>query len=376
MKKIILPEKFTSTIISIGKRDGLINNYDFDDMSHIEGINCKLNKRFEQQFYQLLFLYDEVILTDFEFELYDLTKLSSLNNISYLDSYSQDDIVPLNRLNCIVPAIEYDFSQYIKPAVIHSIKRDMSSLYKIKDNMFSDYRFASIFYDILFSAKQEKQHMIKKYANIYDINSRYYHLHSEIKGNYARQTKFYDILLAVIAKNIDPVLRDFELAKEDGMIILDPPYSIEKLGLSSKKEKNIEEIYGTLRVECNKVIPMLPKFNSIQEVLLYREKKEKQIKTLRTEIDNLEIVLSSEGREKMIIKASEDVRKAAKELCRGEETTAIDKWSLFCALPAGLLEFYLSIPPFISLPLSVYGISSYFKKKYVSDKHGWIRIIR
>ncbi len=376
MKKIVLPDKFTSTVLAIAQRESLIDYPIIDDIPHFEVSNYKLKKRLEQQFYQFLFLYDEVVLTDYEFELFDLTKLYSLNNISYLDYHSQNGIIHLNRINHIVPAIEYDFSQYIKPAVIHRIKRDMASFYKIKKDKFSDYQFASVCYDMLFSSKQERQQVINKYAKIYDANSMYYKTCKELNGNYVRPTEYYDNLLAIIANHIDPVLRDFELAKEDGVEILDPPYSIEKLGLTSKKAKNLEEIYGTLRVECSKVIPMLPHFNSIQEVLFYKEKKEKQIKRLRAEIDHLEKVLSTEGREKMILQASEDVKKAAAELCRGEETTAVDKWSLFCALPAGLLEFYLSIPPIASIPLSVCGISSYFKKQYVKDKHGWIRIIR
>lgn len=380
MKKIVLPEKYTSTIIKSAINSELIKYYDFNDgdFSIYKFESPRLSKKIEQQFYQLLFLYDEVILTDYEFELYDITKLMDLDNIIYFNFDKQTEIISMDRLNHIVPSIEYDFAQYIKPAVIHNIKRDMAPFYKIKNENYSDYQFASKYYDILFSDKQRTMRMIEKYANIYDRNAVYYHKYGELvlgRSN-IRPTEFNDNMLAIIARHLDPVLRDFELVKNDGVEILDPPYSIEKLGLKSKKIQNFEEIYGTLKVECSKLIPMLPHFNSIYDVLKFKEKKNLQINQLREEIDHLEYILESEGKEKMIIQASNDVKKASSELCRGEESTAVDKWSIFLALPAGLLEYYLSLPPIFSMPLSIYGISSYFRKKYMVDRNCWIRIVR
>lgn len=378
MKKIILPEKYTHTIIKLAKKDKLIDYYDFDngDFSVYETDNHRLNRKIEQLFYQLLFLYDEVVLTDWEFELYDISKLANLDNITYLDYDEQLTIISEKRLNNIVPSLEYDFSQYIKPAIIHDIKKDMSSFYKIKKKNYSDYQFASKYYDILFSEKAQQQRMTKKYGDIYDINALYYHVRSELNRHEVRPTEFNDNMLAIIARYLDPILRDFELAKENGIEILDPSYAIEKLGLESKKGQNIADIYGTLKTECQNIIPTLPSFSSIYDVLEFKEKKSSQIKRLREEIDHLEHVLMYEGKEKMLIQAANDVKKAAKELCQGEKTTAIDKFSLYFALPAGLLEYYASLPPIISIPLTICGISSYCRKKYMVDKNSWVRIIR
>ena len=82
------------------------------------------------------------------------------------------------------------------------------------------------------------------------------------------------------------------------------------------------------------------------------------------------------GKPKMIERAAEDVNKAVREINRGKKLTKVDRWTTFLALPASVLEFCCSLPPIISLPLGIYGISSYFSHKHMDANNNWIRIIR
>ena len=376
VKKIIIPEKLTDTILAVSKRDGLLECYDFgDDLKETvaEELNgFRYNRKYEQLLYQLLLLYDEVILTDPKCGMFDLSRLE---NVVYYDYNDQERIVNRPRLDHIVPVIEFDFSQYIKPAVIHYLKREMAPMYKIKYPGFSEYQFASKLYDMVYMTGEQKRILVEKYKHIYDANAKHYSVLGLSKNRKMIPNEYFRILLAYIASVMDPVLRDFELCRYEKVDILDPPYSSEKLGIYSRKINNFEDVYGTLRVECNRMIPALPHFNSISEVQSYREKNMRQIRNLRNEIDNLENILITEGKEKMIIEASKDVEKAAKELS-GLDNTPVDTWTTFISLPATLLETYFHLPPIVSLPIAVYGISSYCKKKYIEDKHGWIRVVR
>jgi len=376
MKKIVLPENMTKTILMLGKKEGMIKTFEFgeeiDSVMNEEINSLRRNRKKEQIVYQLLLLYDEMVLTDFTFEGYDISKLTNEYNITYLNMREQESIF---RPDHSSPYIEPDFAQYIKPAVIQNIKKGLSQLYKVKDPDVSDLKFASILYDIVYSSMEEADILVEKYGHLLETNALRYDLKCYINNREVRRGELYEMMVSFMVLEVEKVLRDFELVRNEDTVILDPPYAIDKLGVSSKSISDLSDIYGTLKIECNKMIPDLPAFNSIQEVFNYKEKNKKQIKRFRQEIDNLEKVLASDGREKMIIQATKDVEKSSKELFKLEKTK-VDTWCTFISLPATILEYYKNLPPVVSIPLSVIGISSFFHKKYVEDKHGWIRVIR
>lgn len=140
MKKILLPETFTGTVENIVNKDGLVkgivdstieyeaflndvrkrdSTFDENEFLKFSYHRQRRNKKKEQQLYQMLLLYDEVLFTSFDFEFnYDYSELKKIGGLVYLSNEQVDDLAYKDKLR----KIDFDFSQYIKPAVIHNLK--------------------------------------------------------------------------------------------------------------------------------------------------------------------------------------------------------------------------------------------------------------
>lgn len=399
MKKILLPSSFSGTVENVVNKDGLAkgiidttpeykeflsnikahdNAFDEKEFLKFSYHKQRRNKNKEQQLYQMLLLYDEVLFTDFDFEInYDYSELKKIGGLVYLNDDQISELAYTDRER----KIDFNFSQYIKPAVIYNLKDRIKPFYEIKDEKFSDYRFASILFDLVYAEQEQKIQFSKvflEFIKIAKINKDYYDSYANYKRKGITPVKgeFYSILLESVLGCVEPVLRDFNLANNQSVEIFNPEYSSEKLGLKTKKITDIVDTYGTLKIECTKVIQALPEFSSIQETLDFKEKNMTDIKRLRSVVDELLDIIENEGREKMIEQAAINVNKAARELNKGKELSKIDKWSIFLALPVSALEFLCTMPPIVSLPLSVFGISSYLTQKHIQKRNNWIRVVR
>lgn len=399
MKKILLPETFTGTVENIVNKDGLVkgivdstieyeaflndvrkrdSTFDKNEFLKFSYHRQRRNKKKEQQLYQMLLLYDEVLFTSFDFEFnYDYSELKKIGGLVYLSNEQVDDLAYKDKLR----KIDFDFSQYIKPAVIHNLKNRIKPFYQIKDKKISDYRFASILYDMVYAEQWQKIQFRKEFHELNKLakmNKEYYEFIAAVnhEGYTPVPSEFYTVLLETVLYCVEPVLRDFTLYEKHSIEILNPEYSIEKLGSKAKDISDICDTYGTLKIECSKILPALPEFSSIQETLDYKDKHLIDIKRLRSVIDELLFTLENDSREKMIEQAAISVNKAATELNKGKKLSEIDKWTIFSALPVGVLEFLCAMPPILSLPLSVFGVSSYLTQKQISKKNNWIRVVR
>lgn len=398
MSNVLLPESFSEILIGIAEREHLIRG-DKDSQEAISFINdikeedplfneeeywrfaypkIRRNRRKEQQFFQMLFLYDNVLFSDPTFELqYDYTELKKVPGITYLEEEKMSKRIYLGEDQ----QLDFNFAQYIKPAVIHNVKNNIKSFYRIREEGLSEYRFASILYDVVYSKKEDLNRLIKtnpKFEKAVYLNKLRYDIKREMKfpNSIPIDGEFYTALTGLVIQSVEPVLRDFTLYEELDTIILNPAYSIEKLGTNAGCIEEITDAYGTLKVECSKVINLLPEFKSIQDTLEFKETHSADVKRLSSVIEELLEVLKSSGKSTMIEKAASDVRKAVSEINRGRSLTTVDKWATFLALPASILEFYYSIPPIASIPLGVYGVSSFLKHKHIANRNNWIRIVR
>lgn len=399
MKRILLPETFTGTVENMVNKDGLVRGivdatieYDaflsdigeldpaFDKKKFLEFSyhRERRNKKKEQQLYQMLLLYDEVLFTSFDFEFnYDYSELKKIGGLVYLSDEQVNNLAYTDRAR----KIDFDFSQYIKPAVIYNLKNEIKPFYKLRDKNYSEYRFASVLYDMVYSQQEQRVKFRKEFDELNKIakmNKEYYDFIADVnhEGRIPVSGEFYTILLEIVLNCVEPVLRDFKLLNEHSIEILNPEYSIEKLGCKSQKITNISDVYGTLKIECSKIIPALPEFSSIQETLDYKDRHLADVKRLRSVLEELLYILENDSKEKMIEQAAIDVNKAVKELNRGQELSKIDRWTIFSALPVGVLEFLYSMPPILSLPLSIFGISSYLTQKQINKNNNWIRVVR
>lgn len=399
MKKILLPESFTGTVENIVNKDGLVkgivdatkeyeafyndvrkhdSTFDEEEFLKFSYHRQRRNKKKEQQLYQMLLLYDEVLFTSFDFEFnYDYSELKTIGGLVYLSNEQVDDLAYKDRLR----KIDFDFSQYIKPAVIHNLKNRIKPFYQIKNEKISDYRFASILYDMVYAEQWQKIQFRKEFHELNKLakmNKEYYEFIADVnhEGYIHVPGEFYTVLLETVLYCVEPVLRDFKLYQKHSIEILNPEYSIEKLGSKTKSISDICDTYGTLKIECSKIIPALPEFSSMQETLDYKDKHLTDVKRLRSVIEELLYTLENDSREKMIEQAAISVYKAATELNKGKKLSEIDKWTIFSALPVGVLEFLCAMPPILSLPLSVFGVSSYLTQKQISKKNNWIRVVR
>lgn len=399
MEKILLPETFTGTVENVVNKDGLVkgivdstieykaflkdvrerdSNFDENEFLKFSYHRQKRDKKKEQQLYQMLLLYDEVLFTSFDFELnYDYSELKKIGGLIYLSNEQVDNLAYEDKSR----EIDFDFSQYIKPAVIHNLKNRIKPFYKIKDKNISDYRFASILYDMVYAEHLQKDQFRKEFHQlnkVAKVNKEYYEFIAAVnhEGYIPVSGEFYTVLVETVRNCVEPVLRDFNLHNKHSIEILNPEYSIEKLGIKNSNITDICDTYGALRIECSKVLPELREFSSIWDVLDCKDKHYKDVKRLRSVIEELLYTLENDSREKMIEQAAISVNKAAAEFNKGKKLSKIDKWSIIIAAPAGVLEYLNSMPPIVSLPLSVFGVSSYLTQKQIRKKNNWIWVVR
>lgn len=399
MKKILLPETFGGTVENVVNKEGLAkgiidttpeyklfltnvkdmdNIFDEKDFLKFSYHKQRRNKIREQQLYQMLLLYDEVLFTSFDFEFnYDYSELKKVGGLIYLNDEQICKMAYGDRNR----KIDFNFSQYIKPAVIHNIKNEIKNLYIIRDKKFSEYRFASVLYDLVYAEKKQRIQFGKEFDELNKIVKKNKDFYDFVKDNKYEKTITYRqeynaILLEIVLNCVEPVLRDFALHENQSIEILNPVYSIEKLGLKTKKIEKISDVYGTLKIECSKIIPALPEFSSIKETLDFKEKHMIDVKRLNSVIEELLYILENDGRERMIKQAAINVNKAVEELNKYKLLSKVDKWTIFAALPVGILEFICTMPPIISLPLSVFGISSYLTQTHIKKNNNWIRVVR
>lgn len=373
----------------------------------------------EQQLYQLLLLYDEVIYSypSLLADSYDWTELKKTGCVTHLESSNY-----LNGADCYatLAGIDYTFSQYLKPGVLDLLKEKLTDEYNRVNRNYSLNIFTSILFELFFSKDKdatlsfvlgeynnddfqqllqaldiidegEKENVcfedkmtlesvgqirefLANYRNYIDPNNTDpFYSHESMNNGF----KYNDYLASEIFNPVIlSVLIDLEISTKYSVDILNPQYSIEKLGSKEQNIANIDDAYGTLKIMCSRYISSFVQLSSIQDTLDFKEKNSVSIKRIQTVFNELLYVLVNDGKESMIKKATEDIRKASRDLNFGKTLTKIDTWNTFITLPMAAIENYCSMPPIVTSSLGIYAIGSFLIKKHIQNRNNWVTVIR
>ena len=89
----------------------------------------------------------------------------------------------------------------------------------------------------------------------------------------------------------------------------------------------------------------------------------------------MENVLRTEGREKAIIEAANDVRKASSALSKCEKVNKIGKWTTLLSVPMGVAEMLLG-GGIGGFGLSVIGTATYLINEMIKRNNSWCEVVR
>jgi len=361
----------------LGENDWLSPN----EEERIElALHKKITKEKIQKVLQMVLLYDKIILPCNN----DFSDFSNLINTGNFDIRSYDDMQEGLGINKFPGDIDYDYSQIIKPALIYEMKETVKHLYYKRVDGFTDYKFASMMYDLLFSQGTDRFqklmnthydfissnaiiHMIRHMNNpIYSITS---------TGDYVKD--YLQEMIQIFAVHVEALLWDMKLSSEYNATIVNTNYRIEKLGYNhAQKLKDRDSIYNTLKIELSNYLGYMPKFESFHDVLRIKDKQRQDIKRLQNVISELEATLVECGNEKMITQAVNNVSKANKELLRLKQYEKVSKWTTYLSIPIAVSEIVMQLPPILGMSLAGIGTSATLKAEHSKKQSGWVSVIR
>jgi hypothetical protein len=173
---VILPRHFESQFVYEAEKCGLATRI---DMSHIipNALSLEAEKQFDiemyercyamkQKIFQMILLFDEIIIHGImpthEYSKLTETGFFSLSNLENFMAYPFE-----NGLydDCVA------VSQYLKPALLPSLKKNIGRWYIIRDKRISIQKFVETIYDAVFEGVQNNNvFLLKKIENLLRLN--------------------------------------------------------------------------------------------------------------------------------------------------------------------------------------------------------------
>lgn len=377
---IILPTKFENIFMIEARKSGLIHHIDMgEDFREYDEWEEKLYSKYHasrQKMFQMILLYDNIIISsaDPTYEYHRLQSRADFSLYSVEDFFQYDPVHTEGHL---------EFAKYVKPAIIPHVIKDLKKYFVIKDKGLSYKNIASEIYDISLGIKNK---MNKKIDNIINVNKfmfdlqhqdyfekmRYLNAPSVINEN-----RFYTDLAQTILGAYQQLCWQLEISSKKNAYIINCDYQLSKIGYDNyTKDINAYlESYKILKCECSKIIGSLPRMDNLYEVFELKEKRKNDIKNLREVLCQLEYTLKSEGKEQAIIKASNDVRKAAESLSKRNKLSLVGKWTTLCSVPIGVAELLCGLPP-VGLALSAVGAGICITDEVLKKRGSWCEIVR
>ena len=168
-----------------------------------------------------------------------------------------------------------------------------------------------------------------------------------------------------------------DISLKNDSYIINSEYDLSKIGcdIYSKDINTQHKAYEIIKLECSKTIGNLPYMNNLSDVLTLKEKRKTDIKNLREVLCNLETVIKEQGTEKAVIKAANDVQKAAKSLSKGNTLSDVGKWLTLISVPITVAEILYNLPPTSSL-ITVCGAGICLYEQFYKNKGGWCEVVR
>ena len=339
-----------------------------------EEINGKIKRNKINNLFQMLLLYDNVTIPAFiEWDDY-----SKLEETGYIKINTYDNM--REYMSSLHGNLDYEYGQYIKPALFNSIKKIINNFNYIKFE--NDEKFTSIIYDLYLWSKIDVnnfQKMVSENILMLSLNANVFRnkVIEPVTFNNNIVMNYLLFLFNWLEVHVDNLLWDINLSYSYDAIILNNEYNIEKIGLNQEiSPKDDFTTYRTLKVELKNLIGALPHADSLEEIFYLKDKHEKDIIRLRTVIDELEHVLREHGKEKMLIEASNNIKKASKELAKTDKLDGISKWATYLSVPTAIAETVLSLPPILGVGLGVAGTYTTKRKSNIEKKNNWLSVIR
>ena len=138
---------------------------------------------------------------------------------------------------------------------------------------------------------------------------------------------------------------------------------------------NVSDAYCILKNQISMIMEEQPAFESLTDIIKFREKKYHDIKLLRNEVSNLESLLIQGEKELAIQKAIEDVRSANTSLIKGSPVKQTARLATYFSVPISLLELY-TFGTSYSILIGVVGTTAQWIADQSDSKNNWLFVAR
>ena len=138
---------------------------------------------------------------------------------------------------------------------------------------------------------------------------------------------------------------------------------------------NTNDAYCILKTQISMIMDEQPAFESLTDILRFRERKHSDIKLLRDEVLTLESLLIQGEREEAIQKAIKDVRSANQSLIKNTAAKKTARIATYLSVPVSLLELFTSGTSF-SILIGVVGTTAQWIADKNDSKNNWLFVAR
>lgn len=310
------------------------------------------NKKHRNALFRIILLYDNIICYDVS-DGYSLDELAKAANIQI--KYEE----PLYRFPFAVEvAKDKEFANYIKPIVMNDMKKHpFGNGYKTKIDGLSEATFNANLFDNLFLKKKLDYQMQKAIK----VNEDYFNP-NPING-YAEGVFHMKYHVNEVAKLI-------ETSSLNDAIIVGSYYDLDNFQGIDLTQK----CYNILRIEYEKIVSYLPQFDSLSELLHFKEKRKKDVIRFRHVLNEMEDVFRNNGKEDAIKSSINSIQKANKELCWATKLGKISKLATYISLPVGILES-IHNNSFIGLTVTATGYLTQLLSDRKQKRNNWLSLI-
>lgn len=380
---IILPLNYEKVFMIEARKSGLIQHKEIPnapDLSAFDHYEDEVYKRYykvKQNLFQMILLYDELIIQDSDptFEYNEIENMGNFKIYPFDDFYYFDARQQENNVL---------YAEYLKPAILKVLKKELNHYFEISNNKKVSYnKMISELYDVIFGIQEN---ISKNTVELLELNETAYKLKNRKNINRLKnlglsdelsEGRFAMELASWITLFYDQLCWQLKISSEQDAYIVNSEFQLSKIGCGIYEE-NINtymDAYKILRCECANIIETLPHMCSIEEAISLKEKRKNDIKNLREVISNLENVLRTEGREKAILEATRDVRKASSALSKCEKVNKIGKWTTLLSVPMGIAEMLLG-GGIGGFGLSIVGAATCLIDEKIKRNNSWCEIVR
>lgn len=381
---IIIPAKFDDIFRMEAKKSGLIKLNEEKEREYMESapsminLESRLEKKYarwyktRQKLFQMILLYDEIIIPTAAPQYY----YDELENAGNFTIYSLEDFFHYR------PMLEEEhifYAKYLKPAILPVLKKEYKELFPILEKGVSLNSILSNLYDCVLGITSEMNlsTVLSIEGNKEAFKTASNHRLDSYFTNGIKDKEFYIELFLSIIPMYEELCWELDISLKNNSYIINSKYELSKIGcdIYSKDIKTQHKAYEIIKLECSKTIGNLPHMNNLTDVLTLKEKRKTDIKNLREVLNNLETVIKEQGTEKAVIKAANDVQKAAKSLSKGNTLADVGKWLTLISVPVTVAEILYNLPPTSSL-ITVCGAGVCLNEQFNKNKGGWCEVVR